>query len=101
MAATTMEKGSEATSKVSTPKLSNSSESRQQVAGVARPQMIGDTEHNLDLSDIPLDIEPIPSLRSGTKSSKWRGVTRAKRTGPIKWQVSMRTRHIELANLSV
>ena len=96
-----MEKGFDAISKVSTPSLSKPSESHQQAAGVARPQMIGNTEHDLDLSDIPLDIEPIPSLRSGTKSSKWRGVTRAKRTGPIKWQVSMRTRHIELAKLSV
>jgi hypothetical protein len=54
----------------------------------------GDAEHTLDLSKITMNLEPMPSQRPGVGSSQWRGVTRAKRTGPIKWQVGAYVKYL-------
>jgi len=43
----------------------------------------------LDLSDVPDDIEAMPNLKRGTSTSRYRGVCRCKRSGPIKWQAQI------------
>ena len=45
----------------------------------------------LDLSDIPKNLVPMPSLRPGHGTSQYRGVTRAKRSGVIRYQSQIMT----------